>query len=311
MQRSLFHWCKISFSFGVLACSGKLAVLSEPVDGAPTDIGSDSPVTGSLASCPDLAPDYTDLDAPHAQLIDCGVCTCDAGQPTCTPQECKPLETMGRCPENSDSVPEALAARAAIVGSTLFLDVKGYGGCGRTDFRPCYVQPEQSTVASQSLYPRRATIRVLNPTLPSDCDKVAFQSLQIGLRTLLEFKSEEGNLVDSNFGMAAVGELNCQDMWLLASNQLYYQLEKLGPGSDSYAACDTDADCFTGDYLPSCASGCFAGGMNQATFAALKPEIERIDTEICAPLAEQCQPEPGGCSPSSTTCRNGRCAQRP
>jgi hypothetical protein len=52
-------------------------------------------------------------------------------------------------------------------------------------------------------------------------------------------------------------------------------------------------------------------GMNQATFAVLEPELERIESEICAPLAEQCQPELGSCSPSTTTCRNGHCAQRP
>ncbi|MEO8185029.1 MAG: hypothetical protein ABI895_40000 [Deltaproteobacteria bacterium] len=356
IQRSLFHWSNILVSLGVLACSGKLAVLSEPVPGADgsepgsevgaprstststgqdpvgsetsrsegtgTDAmtstlpGSSATALNSLGSCPGLEPSDFPRSyppyMPHQQLVDCGNCTCANGEPACVARACRPFSTLGVCTSDNASGPEAEVARAVIQGDTLFLDVKGYGGCRDVDFFPCYISPDASTVASQSRYPRQATIKVFNPTGPTQCNKVAFQRLEIGLSTLKGFISEEGGLVQTTFGVAQLAALSCKDVQQLAQDQFAQSFSTLlNLSSDTFASCQTDADCVSTAHWPSCSPCTFPYDTNQTHYATLKSEIARIDAEICAPNAAACSPDVvalNGCpEPYESACRNNAC----
>lgn len=307
MKRFAARACLLSVCV-VVACNGELTVLSEPVD-VNTQSSSVTP-----ASCPELAVGPSNIAKPFAQLIECGECRCEAGQAVCEPEECAPYETMPRCPEHSETWPEAETARGHIQDDTLYLDAKGYGGCGDVDLLPCYVRPQLATVASQSSYPKKATIRVLNVTPYQDCPSVVFQRLQIGLRTLAEFRSEEGGLVDTNYGLAQVGELSCDEAARFAEDQILRGLQPLEPYAPSFVSCESDADCSPG-FAVSCGN-CVNLTSNRSMLAAFESELQRIDTEVCAPLAGVCREQfdvsrPGGagCGDRSAICRNGSCVQ--
>ncbi|MEY2936706.1 MAG: hypothetical protein RL033_7455 [Pseudomonadota bacterium] len=297
---------------GIVACNGELTVLSQPVDVASGADGS-STNTGqsAAASCPELSVAYPVTFASFPQLIECGVCSCQEGEVACSERACQPLQTLGRCPEHFETIPDAHTTRAHIVGDTLYVDAKGHGGCGDVDLLPCFVPPEQSSVASQSDYPRLATIRVLNPTSPADCPKVVFQHFELELRALAVagFRSEEGGLVNTSLGLLQVGELSCLDTYQLASNQVHQELLRLDAPSDSFVVCESDADCVPG-FAVSC-SDCVNLPGNLAAQAALVPELERIESSTCTQLAATCRdlPYPSfqGCDGLAARCRNGRC----
>jgi len=151
---------------GASACNGKLAVLSEPVDGAGNAIvmPDSAQVQAELAKCPELVVDPSDTDPPPPP-VQCGVCSCGEGQQlACDQAECMPPFVLPHCKDGSDPAPDAEIVRSSLEGELLHIDVKGYGGCGADDFELCYLEPGESTYASQRLFPKFATVRVSNPT---------------------------------------------------------------------------------------------------------------------------------------------------
>jgi len=343
--RNLLGASSVVLALGLLACSGKLAVLNERVPGEP---GSDPdsmsgaggsavvadptgtaeggagsngspsessasatiPFSRSLANCPGLAPMPSYYGAPLVMPIECGNCSCENGETVCSERDCPAYKPMSRCTNDGT---EAVTWGGLIQGGTLFLNAQGYGGCNEVDLIPCYVPPEQSTVASQSRYPRQATIRVLNPTPQSSCNRVVFRSLQIGLEELEEFRSDQGNLVATNYGLAALGDVSsCNDAERLADDQFTHYSDR--NGDPEALRCETDADCFFASLSASCGGACgkfFLG--NQSSFAHLSAEATRIRNEICTPAAESCSAmHPGPpleCPVLPSTCREHQCAE--
>jgi hypothetical protein len=305
----MFHWCALLVLAGTQACSGKLAVLKER---APGDTGSGpasldgsanasaesgSGQSAALSRCPELA--VSPLYPIPTPAIACGLCSCEDGQVSCSERACAQPTTLGRCPNDLEMVPNAVITEAMIRGQTLSINVRGHGGCGDVDLQPCYVAPAFSSVASQSVYPKIATIRVLNPTTPSDCNEVVFQHLELGLSTLREFRTDRGNLVDSNLGMVALGELSCEDVGVFAGDQSRRDLARMNDAHPDLQACDTDADCAQVEFAFSCSQLC-AGSVviNQAYASELRAGNQRIEDEICAPLAQAC----GGHPPPTPPC---------
>lgn len=299
----------VAIACNIAACNGELTVLSQPVEVASGSNGN-VPAPDALASCPELELQPVLPNETFPQLIGCGHCRCSDGAVSCEERNCPSAQTLRLCPEHSELTPDAISTRAQIIGDTLYLDAKGYGGCGDVDLMPCYVDPSQSTLGSQTMYPKRATIRVLNFTSAADCPKVVFQHLEIGLRTLVNFESEAGGLVDTPFGLAQVGERSCFDTATFAADQAFRALLRQQPNSESFAQCTNDADC-AAVANGGCGS-CASVPANVATYEAMRPELERIEREICAPRAGECGDVfvgYGGCQPPSIGCRNGTCTR--
>jgi hypothetical protein len=346
-------------ALGSLACSGKLAVLDKRMPGDPgsdPDSMSDAPsssVAGSSVggrsntggpsgadntdggSAPGNAP-FTPIDPTLANCrglvvegpspypypsapIECGYCTCENGEPACTERPCPAYKTLPRCPDGSESIPLAPTWDAKIQGDTLSLKAQGIGGCNDVALIPCYVPAAFSTVASQSVYPREATIRVLNPPPSSTCDKVVFQSLQLGLQPLDEFRAPDGNLVKTTYGLARIGDLSCTEAGMLAFDQFQLELGRMYAERSTRINCDSDADCVWTGSRSSC-GGCLSGVSNRSSAAQLSSELTRIENEICAPVAESCSAlqqaneamyplQDQGCAPKPIACKTHECVQ--
>jgi hypothetical protein len=350
----------VLFALGSLACSGKLAVLGKRMPGEPgsdpdsmtdapgssvggsgivggsgagsmgsaeeadegTSTGSSpfTPIDPSLANCRGLVVEGPFPNPYPRAPLDCGYCTCENGEPACTERACPAYQTLSRCPDGSESAPLAPTWDARIQGDTLLLKAQGIGGCNDVALLPCYVPAAFSTVASQSVYPRQATIRVLNPVPSSACDKVVFQSLQLGLQPLEEFRAPEGNLVKTTYGMAQIGELSCAEAGMLALDQFQRELGRMYAERSTRINCDSAADCVWTGRSSSC-GGCLGGVSNETSAAQLSTELTRIENEICTPVAASCsalqQTNEGalnpnqdqGCAPAPIACRSHECVQ--
>jgi hypothetical protein len=292
-----------------IGCNGKLAVLTAPVEGeadagrgsasgsSTFSGGSSTPSGGPGASpgvlptasdplrqCPELSLDleYTSSFDTPAPPVQCGACDCAAGELACEQQECVSARTLPRCEEEAyDQESNAAVRDYQIAGYTLYIELEGYGGCGQDDFHLCYIPPYASTAGSQQGYPKTATIKYFNTTPPEKCDRIAFQHLEYDLRTLGEFKSDEGNLVNSTFGQLGLAPLSCPDRVFLASGQFQY-FQKWD------RQCTTDADCEAVFVGPDCSNTCSSSVGSQAGIAQLRTAAANINANVCAGFSAQC-----------------------
>jgi hypothetical protein len=204
---------------------------------------------------------------------------------------------LPRCKEDTYDAPDnALVRSSEITGYNLNIELEGYGGCGQTDFVLCYIPPESSTAGSQEGYPKSATIKLENPTTPAECDSITFQTLDIDLRTLGEFKGEAGNLVSTHFGLVGLGAPNCADQTQLAVDH-FESLYRFDFEWDR--SCTTDADCEAAFVEPSCAGPrCTLKVGSHAGIATWRARAAEVDAEVCPGFADKC-PDPANQPASS------------
>lgn len=299
------------------ACSGKLAVLDEPVDAAGNPLTQGAQTAGAQgaaaapgAGCPELA--VEEVYPPRAPLVTCGSCACVEGEVVCDEGECPVWRGIPACEELTAR--DAVVLGSRIEGERLFLSLQGWGGCDAREqsFHVCYVPPYASRHDTQATYPKTATLLVQNPASPSSCDRVAFEELELDLRTLAVFASDAGGLVDTRFGLVQVGELTCFDRGRIASSRFDYLINEAGlwdGGID--ISCTTDADCEASLVGPSCASSCGNAAASHAGFAELRARVAAIESEFCLDTVacpEQLPFSPEGCSEQWTArCVSGEC----
>ena len=230
--------------------------------------------------------------------VECGSCGCfGVDRSLCREGDCLAPRTIRRCTEADDITQAATVGVSRIVGTTWSFNIKGPGGCGGGDFDVCY-EPR----SDEGEYPRYVPIFALALTSADECDRMAFQRMEVDLSPLAEVAN--GALVDTIYGMMAVGELTCVDRTLLAGSSFGREVD------NADRRCVVDADCVPVDVSVSCSPGCHFTAIRKDNLPGLIENAERIDRDVCASHEAECAgifATPIPCEEAGARCRSGLC----
>jgi hypothetical protein len=281
------------------ACSGRLALLDEPV-GAGDHTASGGRVTSANGGGCDLdqwRPGAGDTPRP----IECGVCSCVGDELVCDERPCLPERQIVECPTDPYSFDTTRAVGSGVEGYKYHAEVMGPGGCTNDDYVVCYV-PLNLVDNPLDSY----SVRIRTPPAAAACDSVAFQTFDVDLTPLASLLEPDSGLIDVEGEYLILGDLSCSDHQDLAWRDI-------GRIDVQPAECQVDSDCVGVYGYTSCTSnGCRVMATDAEGAAAIQPLLQSVDEMRCGPFfAAGCEPPTmGSCDGSNVPlvqCRNGWC----
>jgi hypothetical protein len=283
------------------ACSGRLAVLDEPVgsgtDDLTTNRGNEADPDGSGCDLEQWQPGSSDTPRP----IDCGVCRCMGDRLVCDERPCLPERPIVECATDPYRFETTLTEASGVRGNDYHVEVMGPGGCGDADYVVCYEAPNLID-NPLGIY----GLRVLTPPEAAACDAVAFQTFAVDLTPMTSLLAPGSGLIEIGRGIVQLGELSCADHQTLAWNDV-------GHVDVPRTECQADADCVgVYGYTRCTFNGCRTMATNAEGAAAIRAELQSIDAARCGPFFDAgCEPPTlaacDGSNAPEVQCLNGWC----
>lgn len=195
-------------------------------------------------------------------------------------------------------------ARHRIDGNMLTLDYSFDGGCSAHDFGVCFELEGES-------YPQNVELYLIHDGHGDDCSTMHFtDTITFDLTPLAEAyrnaNDSKGDIVQTNYGVYAFGDLTCDARVTGTSLELQAALDALP------LACTANEDCTHVEIATDCYVGCTAL-TNKLGAQDFQASVDRINRDLCSNYATSgCGPilAPPCDDPGEPNCVDGECVDR-